>query len=254
MPTTPVTALRVAPVRTSGVDCPRRRRWPDIETGIESGAVTEVPTVAALVLRARQGDASAWDALVERFLPLVAAVTARHRLRAADADDVNQTVWLRLVEHLDDLSEPAALPGWIATTTRRECLRVLDRSRRALPTDPVDSPVLERSDDAFASPETVPVDAGLLRHERLHAVREALDALPEDRRELLLLLLRDPPVPYREISALLRIPVGSIGPTRARALDQLRRVPAVRALLDGGPDDTDETGETSPPPDARRPR
>ncbi len=247
MPPEPTSALRVAPHPLAGVDWSRRRRWPDIET--------EAPSVTQLVLQARQGDASSWDVLVERFLPLVGAVIARHRLRGADADDVNQTVWLRLVEHLDDLHEPAALPGWIVTTTRRECLRTLDRSRRTLPTDPTDSPAMERGDDAFASPDTAPVDAEMLRQERLHTVREALAALPEDRRELLLMLLRDPPVPYREISALLGIPIGSIGPTRARALDQLRQVPAVRALLgDDDPDGASPNPPTPQTPQTRRTR
>ena len=225
------TALRVAPPTPSGVDWTRRRRWSDIET--------EAPTVAMLVQHARQGEAAAWDQLVERFLPLVCSVIARHRLRGADAEDVNQTVWLRLVEHLDDLHEPAALPGWIATTTRRECLRTMDRSRRALPADPLVSTTLTSGDDAFAAPGSAEVDDDLLRCEQQHALREALAGLPEDRRELLLLLLRDPPIPYREISALLRIPVGSIGPTRARALEQLRRDPALQALLTEDDDTTE---------------
>ena len=225
------TALRVAPPTPPGVDWLQRRRWSDIET--------DAPTVAMLVEHARQGEAAAWDRLVERFLPLVCSVIARHRLRGADAEDVNQTVWLRLVEHLDDLHEPAALPGWIATTTRRECLRTMDRSRRALPADPLTSPTLTSGDDAFATPVDTAVDDDLLRCEQQHALREALAGLPEDRRELLLLLLRDPPIPYREISALLRIPVGSIGPTRARALEQLRRDPALQGFLTEDDDPTE---------------
>jgi DNA-directed RNA polymerase specialized sigma24 family protein len=78
--------------------------------------------VDELVRAARHGDQSAWNAIVDRFLPLVAALIARHRIHGAEAEDVNQTVWLRLVEHLDDLREPKALAGWIATTTRNECL------------------------------------------------------------------------------------------------------------------------------------
>ena len=185
--------------------------------------------VAALVARARQGDQQAWDELVERFLPLVSALIARHRLRGHDADDVNQTVWLRLVEHLADLREPRALPGWIATTTRHECLRVIDRSRRTLAVDPQTSPQFDRPDDQVA------LDEDLLALERQQALRAALAELPDERRELLTLLLADPPLPYREVSRLLGIPVGSIGPTRARALEQLRNSNALRGVLAGAP-------------------
>ena len=185
--------------------------------------------VAALVARARQGDQQAWDELVERFLPLVSALIARHRLRGHDADDVNQTVWLRLVEHLADLREPRALPGWIATTTRHECLRVIDRSRRTLAVDPQTSPQFDRPDDQVA------LDEDLLALERQQALRAALAELPDERRELLTLLLADPPLPYREVSRLLGIPVGSIGPTRARALEQLRNSNALRGFLAGVP-------------------
>ena len=82
------------------------------------------PTVVALVTRARDGDKDAWDELVERYAPLVFSVCRRYRLAPPDIDDVGQSVWLRLVEHLPGLREPAALPGWIATTTQRECFRL----------------------------------------------------------------------------------------------------------------------------------
>lgn len=237
----PQSSAPIAPHPRSGVDSgpttspeaagSARGRRADIEI--------ETPTLDLLVHRARRGDQSAWDDVVERFLPLVGSVIARHRLRGADAEDVNQTVWLKLVEHLDDLREPAALPGWIATTTRRECLRTLDRSRRTTPSDPQESRVLESSDDAFGAETPPALDAGLLSSEMLQALRDGLASLPEARRELLLLLLHDPPIPYQQISALLGIPVGSIGPTRARALDQLRRCPALEGLGSPGPTTTD---------------
>ena len=85
---------------------------------------------------ARAGDRDAWNALVDRFLPLVTSVIAKYRLQASDAADVNQTVWLRLVEHLDDLREPRALPGWLATTARNESLQVIRRRGRDTPVDP----------------------------------------------------------------------------------------------------------------------
>src|SRR5271170_5608591 len=83
-----------------------------------------------LVIRARNGDKQAWDTLVERYAPLVWSICRRHRLERADADDIGQSVWLLLVDHLDNLRDPVALPGWLATTTRRECGRILRTARR----------------------------------------------------------------------------------------------------------------------------
>ena len=161
-----------------------------------------------LVTRAQAGDQASWNALVDRFLPLVNGVIRRFRLSSADADDVNKTVWLRLVEHLGDLREPRALPGWLVTTTRNEALRVIRLRGRAIPVDPQGVTL-----------------------ERLAEQPEADEELPAGRRELLELLLTDPPISYDEISAKLGIPKGSIGPTRARALEQLRNTRAMRALV-----------------------
>jgi RNA polymerase sigma factor (sigma-70 family) len=182
--------------------------------------------LSTLVPAAREGDQHAWDAIVDRFLPLVSAIVRRHRLSEADGDDVSQTVWLRLVEHLGDLREADALPGWIRTTTRNECLRRLAARGRVRPVDPQD----DRGLDAV---ELDVADEELLAAERRQLLREALAELPAARRELLVLLLTDPPVGYEEISRLLGMPVGSIGPTRARALEQLRRTRALQGL---GPD------------------
>jgi RNA polymerase sigma factor (sigma-70 family) len=85
--------------------------------------------VATLVMRARNGDELAWDALVERYAPLIWSLCRRYRLDGADAGDVGQNVWLQLVDQLGKIRDPAALPGWLATTTRRECQRVLDRAQ-----------------------------------------------------------------------------------------------------------------------------
>ena len=89
------------------------------------------PSVVALVVRATEGDQRAWNEIVERFAPLVYAICTRYRLGSHDIEDVGQTVWLLLVEHLDKLREPAALPGWLATTTTRECLRVVKAASRS---------------------------------------------------------------------------------------------------------------------------
>jgi RNA polymerase sigma factor (sigma-70 family) len=180
-------------------------------------------SVTDLVTSARNGDKQAWDGLVERYAPLIWSICGRYRLCESDAEDVGQTVWMHLVEHLHNLRDPAALPGWLATTTRRECWRV----RRAMCTLPADGQVLEYMPDEQA--ETA--EHALLVAERNAALREAFANLPLHCQRLLALLIADPPVPYAEISARLGIPVGSIGPYRHRYLDMLRRDPAIVRLI-----------------------
>jgi RNA polymerase sigma factor (sigma-70 family) len=182
------------------------------------------PSVADLVTSARNGDKQAWDGLVERYAPLIWSICRRSRLAAADAEDVSQAVWMHLVEHLDNLRDAGALPGWLAITTRRECCRVL-RAQCKLPADGL---VLESMPDE----QTAPVGHELLVAERNAALREAFARLPPGGQRLLALLITDPPVPYTEISARLGIPVGSIGPSRRRYLERLRRDPAIACLID----------------------
>ena len=177
-----------------------------------------------LVAGARAGDQASWNDLVDRFLPLVNSVIARFRLSAADADDVNQTVWLRLVEHLGDLREPRALPGLAGHDGAQRGAAGHPAARARHPRRPA-GPTMERHRRATE------VDDDLIRDERAQALRAAMLELPAWRRELLELLLADPPMSYDEISARLGIPKGSIGPTRARALDQLRNTRAMRALM-----------------------
>jgi len=184
------------------------------------------PTIVHLVTRAREGDKGAWDELVERFAPLVWSICRRYRLSRTDAEDVSQGVWLRLVEHLDDLREPTALPGWIATTTQRECLRLLRSSRRAEPVD------LLCGDRGIPDETGFAVEDEVLIHEQYAAARSALAQLPPRCRRLLTMLLQDPPPPYGEISAALQMPIGSIGPNRGRCLERLRKSPAFAVLLD----------------------
>jgi RNA polymerase sigma factor (sigma-70 family) len=172
-----------------------------------------------LVKAANAGDQGSWNEIVNRLIPMVTAVIARYRLSPAQADDVNQTVWLRLVEHLADIREPRALPGWLVTTARRECLNVIRLRGRATHVD------LEGTAMAGAI-ESPDLDGDLLREEHAQMLREALLELSPTRRELLRLLMADPPRSYDQVSAKLGIPVGSIGPTRARALAQLRSIVA----------------------------
>lgn len=182
------------------------------------------PTVIRMVVGARNGDKGAWDELVERYAPLVWTVSRRFRLSAEDVDDVGQTVWLLLIEHLPGLRDPAALPGWIVTTTHRECLRLMRTGRRTETLAPPDAP----AEIPWAGPS---VDEELLAHERREVVGAAFTQLSPRCQSLLSMLVQDPPAPYSEISQKLHMPIGSIGPNRARCLDRLRRTPALAALI-----------------------
>jgi RNA polymerase sigma factor (sigma-70 family) len=180
--------------------------------------------VVALVVRARDGDERAWAALVERYAPLIWSLCRRYRLDTTDTADVGQNVWLLLVNQLGKIRDPAALPGWLVTTTRRECGRVLGRAQRQGARRVLDA-------ENIPDGETETIEQGLLAAERHAALREAFAHLPPRDKRLIALLIEDPPVPYAEISARLGIPIGSIGPNRRRCPDKLRHHPAIAALI-----------------------
>ena len=183
-------------------------------TGYGGRARRESATVARLVRAAASGDHGAWEALVDEFGGLVWAVARAHRLSAADAADVAGATWLRLVEHLGDLGEAERVGSWLATTARRECLRVLRHGQRQTPA----------GEDVDPQPsEPTDIAAELMTAERDVALWRAFGRLPERDRALLRLLVADPAPSYDEISAALEMPIGSIGPTRARSLGRLRR-------------------------------
>ncbi len=189
------------------------------------------PSVVALVERAAEGDQDAWDEIVDRYAPLVWSICARYRLSNHDREDVGQNVWLLLVEQLGKLREPAALPGWLATTTARECLRVVTASRKS-------QRLGTQLDEAAQFKDDTVIDEEMLMAERNAALRAAFAELPPRCQRLLGMLLSDPPHSYAEISAALDIPVGSIGPQRARCLERLRRSSTLMALGEvtvGGP-------------------
>jgi len=186
-------------------------------------AMRDDPTVIALVTRAVNSDKDAWNEIVERYAPLVWSICARYQLKTQDIEDVGQTVWLLLVEQLGKLREPAALPGWLATTTQRECLRALTAARRTQ-----DSGTLDDAPPVVVDAEAI--EQEILAAERNAALRDALGELPVSCQQLLAMLISDPPRSYAEISATLRIPVGSIGPQRARCLERLRRSRALARL------------------------
>jgi len=186
--------------------------------------VAEVSRVTTLVLASANGDEVAWNELVRRYSPLVVSIIRSYKLAAADAQDVSQTVWLRLVEHLASLRQPEALPGWLATTTKRECGRYMRQARKVVPVDP-------QSDGIMQDGTSMDPDADILRAELRQALRSGLDELPARDQQLLRLRTADPPKSYDEISRLLKMPIGSIGPTLRRSLDRLRQTHAMRAYL-----------------------
>jgi RNA polymerase sigma factor (sigma-70 family) len=214
----PPAAVAYLPASTNAAIMPATPSQAPTRTGDE-------PVITELAARAAKGDKQAWDALVERYIPLVWSICRSHRLGDADAENVSQNVWLHLAERLDRIRDPAALPGWLATTTRRECLHVLAAARGPLAAEP--------AIDAETTPEEQArtVEQELLTAERHARLREALQVLPPSDRQVIFLLAENPRLPYAEISARLGIPVGSIGPIRRRCLDKLRRHPAIAALV-----------------------
>ncbi|MEA2716597.1 MAG: hypothetical protein QOI99_914 [Actinomycetota bacterium] len=192
------------------------------------------PATADLVLAARKGDADAWDALVARFAGRVRAVTRAHRLRDADAEDVSQVTWLRLVSNLDNIREPDRVGAWLVTTAAHECLRVIRRSGRQAGGE-------EGWEDEIVSADPEP-DARMLTEERDSALWRAMGGLSAQCQRLLRFLTADPPPSYEEVSAALDMAPGSIGPTRRRCLDNLR---AQLARITGGPEGSSWVGGTT---------
>jgi RNA polymerase sigma factor (sigma-70 family) len=174
--------------------------------------------VAALVAAAGCGDPAAWEALVGRYAGLVWGVARAFGLDAADAADVSQTTWLRLLENIDRLSEPGRVGSWLATTARRECLRVLAKGKRTSPVG--DDAVFEFV--SLRSQEDEAVDGDIIAAERAAAVRTAVAALPESSQDMLRLMMMDPAPSYEEMAEKLGRPVGSLGPSRRRTLEKLR--------------------------------
>ena len=176
--------------------------------------------LADVVRAAAAGDASAWSALTERFAARIRTVARRHRLAAHDVEDVVQTTWLQLLRHIGQVRDPLALGGWLETTARHESLRIIRGAQRERPSEAE----IEPGDPA------PPVDEQrLAAAERAAAVAAALTQLPHPQRRLMGMLVAEPAAPYADISRALDMPIGSIGPTRARALDRLRRD---RGLID----------------------
>lgn len=174
---------------------------------------------AAVVISAREGDPGAWELLLAQYAGMLSATARRYRLNDAQAADAVQTTWLRLLEHFDDVREPERLPGWLATTAQRICLQAAKDADLCGCVDASDGrePIAVSVADDHADPE-----AAALRNEQVTLVRAALAELPERQRHLMDLVLSSPGMSYRDIASRLDMPVGSIGPTRARVLAKMR--------------------------------
>jgi RNA polymerase sigma factor (sigma-70 family) len=179
--------------------------------------------LVGLVLAARAGDSSAWTKLIGRFDTTLRRIAGSYRLAPADVDDIVQATWLDLLQQIERLREPAAIAGWLATSTRRKAMRLQRaRVREHLTGDPAG---VDRSD--LRGPA-----ASALASERRAALARALATLPHRHRRLMTLLLIEPTLNYEQVGARLDMPVGSIGPIRARALARLSRHQELRALRD----------------------
>ena len=178
--------------------------------------------LAPLTREAAAGCEDAWRDLVSRFDPMLRGIVRGYRLDDADVEDVVQTTWIRAYRNLDRLNQPGAVGAWLAITARREALRTLQRGVRELPSaepQPADEAGGEAPDDIACT------------RERRAAVRAAVRRLPGRQRDLLSEMLRRPCASYEEIAVSLEMPVGSIGPTRERALSRLRTDAALASVI-----------------------
>ncbi|WP_053227795.1 RNA polymerase sigma factor [Solirubrobacter soli] len=175
-------------------------------------ASAQAERLGGLVAAATGGDPLAWAELFRRFTRRIATVARCHRFTSHEADDIVQDTWLRALEHLGGLRDPESVAGWLNTTARRECLRHISinqreaKARRALESELVEPTAFDVLDG----------------HERSTALARALERVTEREQALMRVLLADPEPTYAEVSLALGMPIGSIGPTRGRAIARLR--------------------------------
>jgi len=179
---------------------------------------------ATLLARVAEGDHLAWKQLNDKYDGVIRSVAASFRLQAADVHDVAQTTWLRLVQHGHTIRDPDRLGGWLAVTASRESLRVLRQATRHDLT-----PTADETPDTTFDPESSAADRDSARD-----LWAAVAELSPRQQCLLIALFREELESYSDVAAKCRMPIGSIGPTRARALFHLRRKLAERGL---GPED-----------------
>ncbi len=224
----------MADVRTGG--------RPPISSWIsgDQGTPPQSVSLVAVFEKAAEGDPDAWADLVGRFGGMIAATGRRYRLTPSDVAELQQTTWLRLVENMHRIEQPERVGGWLATTARRESLLLLKRAAK----------YRSGADQIFANmpdrhlPEP---DARPIAEENDVVIRAAWSRLKPRCQELLSRLIIDDPIGYKDLSELLHMPVGSIGPTRGRCLEHLRRLVEEEAMARRG-------RSLPPPPPVRRAR
>lgn len=184
---------------------------------LRDAEVTKVrDEVADLLMGIRAGNSAAWEEVVRRYSGVVFAAVRAFRLQDADVLDAVQMTWLRLAENAHRVQQPERLAGWLTTTARRECLHILRQQAKQTPA-PADS-VVESVADPGIGPEQRVIEG-----DTAHTLWNLVGELSPLRRSLLRTLFTDKPLSYSEVARAAGIPVGGIGPTRARALRQLRR-------------------------------
>jgi RNA polymerase sigma factor (sigma-70 family) len=179
-----------------------------------------------LVAAASHGDRDAFNRLVTLYRTLVTQVARRYVSRNADVDDVVQEVWIKLWEHLDTIERPEALPGWLRRVTTNVAFRLHSRSARLVVGDVGEVPSLDLTDEVGVH-HTILIDVQ-------GAVGQALGRLKDSDRQLVELLMVEDRPDYRAVSRQINRPVGSIGPTRQRIFERLRRDPAITRLAPAG--------------------
>lgn len=185
-----------------------------------------------LVAGIRAGDESAWRAMSEQYEPLLRRLAGWCGLSAEDASDAVQLTWLRCLEHIDQLTDADKLSGWLVTICRRECIRLATKARREVPLSAPDmAPLIDdRREECDPYAEAAVRD----QRKRLYV---AIMGLPGRQRTVLVELLRREDQSYLDLSRRLGLPVGSIGPTRQRAVSRLRLDPRLADLSPETPDD-----------------
>jgi RNA polymerase sigma factor (sigma-70 family) len=169
-----------------------------------------------LLLRARARDSAAWEEIVRRYSSVVYATVRSFRLQEADVLDAVQMTWLRFAENCHRVQYPERLAGWLATTARRECLHILRQQAKHTLTSA--DTMIDNVVDPGAGPEQRAIERDTAR-----MLWNLVAELSPLRRTLLRALFADNPRPYADVARAAGIPPGGIGPTRARALQQLRR-------------------------------